>query len=329
MRSRITGVGFHVPERVVTNHDLAKLMDTSDEWIIERTGIRERRFVEPGIGSTDLAEHAALAAIADAGREVREIDFIVFATITRDYMFPGCASLLQHRLGLPTIGALDVHNACSGFVYALSVGDAFVRLGTYQRVLVVGAEVQSTGLNLTTEGRDMAVLFGDGAGAVLLEPSDDEHGILSSALHSEGQYARELWAEAPSSLVMGRVTTKMLGEGRQYPQMNGRQVFKHATARFSEVILEALEGAGRGLDEVALVVPHQANKRIADAVAERLGLPPEKMFQNIDRYGNTTAASIPIALTEARDQGRVRSGDLIVLAGFGGGFTWGATVMRW
>jgi len=329
MRSRISGVGFHVPERVVTNHDLAKLMDTSDEWIVERTGIRERRFVEPGIGSTDLAEHAALAAIADAGREVREIDFIVFATITRDYMFPGCASLLQHRLGLPTIGALEVHNACSGFVYGLSVGDAFVRTGTYQRILVVGAEVQSTGLNLTTEGRDMAVLFGDGAGAVLLEPSDDERGILSWALHSEGQYAQELWAEAPSSLAMGRVTTKMLAEGRQYPQMNGRQVFKHATTRFPEVILEALERAGQRLEDVALVVPHQANKRISDAVAERLGLPPAKMFQNIDRYGNTTAGSIPIALTEARQQGRIRPGDLVVLAAFGAGFAWGATVIRW
>jgi 3-oxoacyl-[acyl-carrier-protein] synthase-3 len=330
MRARITGVGFHVPERVVTNHDLSKLMDTTDEWIVERTGIRERHFVEPGIGSTDLAEHAALAAIADAGCDVRQIDFIVFATITRDYMFPGCASLLQHRLGLPTIGALEVHNACSGFVYALSVGDAFVRLGAYRRVLVVGAEVQSTGLNLTTAGRDMAVLFGDGAGAVLIEPSDDEeHGILSWALHSEGQYAQELWAEVPSSLAIGRVTPKMLSEGRQYPQMNGRQVFKHATVRFPEVILEALERSGHRLDEVALVVPHQANQRISDAVAERLGLPPEKMFQNIERYGNTTAGSIPIALAEARQQGRIRPGDLVVLAAFGAGFAWGAAVIRW
>jgi 3-oxoacyl-[acyl-carrier-protein] synthase-3 len=329
MRSRITGVGFHVPERVVTNHDLAKLMDTSDDWIVERTGIHERRFVEPGTGSTDLAEHAALAAIADAKREVREVDFIVFATITRDYMFPGCASLLQHRLGLSTVGALELHNSCSGFVYGLSVGDAFVRTGAYRRVLVVGAEVQSTGLNLTTAGRDMAVLFGDGAGAVLLEPSDDERGVLSWALHSEGQHARELWAEAPSSLVTGRVTPQMLAEGRHYPQMSGRQVFKHATVRFPEVILEALEQAGHRLDEVALVIPHQANKRISDAVAERLGLPPEKMFQNIQRYGNTTAGSIPIALAEARQQGRIRPGDLVVLAAFGAGFAWGAAVIRW
>jgi 3-oxoacyl-[acyl-carrier-protein] synthase-3 len=232
-------------------------------------------------------------------------------------------------LGLSTVGALELHNSCSGFVYGLSVGDAFVRTGAYRRVLVVGAEVQSTGLDLTTAGRDMAVLFGDGAGAVLLEPSDDERGVLSWALHSEGQHARELWAEAPSSLVKGRVTPQMLAEGRHYPQMSGRQVFKHATVRFPEVILEALEQAGHRLDEVALVIPHQANKRISDAVAERLGLPPEKMFQNIQRYGNTTAGSIPIALAEARQQGRIRPGDLVVLAAFGAGFAWGAAVIRW
>ena len=329
MRSRITGVGFHVPERVVTNHDLARVMDTSDEWIVERTGIRERRFVTPGTGATDLGENAARAAIADAGRAVGDVDFIVFATTTGDYMFPGCASLLQHRLALPTVGALEVHNACSGFIYALSVGDAYVRLGEYRHVLVVGAEVQSTGLDMSTAGRDMAVLFGDGAGAVLLEPAEDGHGILSWALHSQGEHARDLWAEAPSSLVMGRVTPEMLAAGRHYPKMSGRQVFKHATTRFPEVILEALEKAGERLEDVALIVPHQANQRIADAVGERLGLPPGKVFQNIQRYGNTTAASIPIALAEARQQGLIRPGDLVVLAAFGAGFAWGAAVLRW
>jgi 3-oxoacyl-[acyl-carrier-protein] synthase-3 len=328
MRSRIAGIGFYVPERVVTNHDLAKLMDTSDQWIVERTGIRERRFVEPGTGTTDLGEAAARRAIADAGRQVADVDFIVFATTTGDLMFPGCASLLQHRLGLPTIGALELHNACSDFVYSLAVADSFIRLGAYRRILVVGAEVQSTGLDLSTAGRDMAVLFGDGAGAALLEPSEDD-GVLSWALHSEGEHAKELWAEAPSSLVMGRVTAEMLAAGRQYPRMNGRQVFKHATTRFPEVILEALEKAGHHLDEVALVVPHQANKRIADAVGQRLGLPAEKVFQNIERYGNTTAASIPIALAEASQQGRIRRGDLVVLAAFGAGFAWGAAVVRW
>jgi 3-oxoacyl-[acyl-carrier-protein] synthase-3 len=328
MRSRITGVGFHVPERIVTNHDLARIMDTSDEWIVERTGIHERRFAEPGTGPTDLAEPAARRAIEDAGRQVTDVDCIVFATITRDYTFPGCASLLQHRLGLPTIAALEVHNACSGFVYSLATADAFVRLGAYRCVLVVGAEVQSTGLDLSTRGRDMAVLFGDGAGAVVLEPSE-EGGVLAWALHSQGEHAQDLWAEAPTSRVMGRLTPEMMAEGRHYPKMNGRQVFKHATTRFPEVILEALEKSGHRLDEVALVVPHQANQRIADAVAERLGLPPEKVFQNIQRYGNTTAASIPIALAEAVQQGRIRRGDLVVLAAFGAGFAWGAAVVRW
>jgi 3-oxoacyl-[acyl-carrier-protein] synthase-3 len=329
MRSRITGVGFHVPERVVTNHDLEKVMDTTDTWIVERTGIHQRHFVEPGVGSTELAETAARRALADAGRRVEDVDFIVFATITRDYMFPGCGALLQHRLGLPTIGALDVHNACSGFVYALATADAFVRTGAYHCVLVIGAEVQSTGLDLSTQGRDMAVLFGDGAGAVVLEPCEDDRGVLSWALHAEGEHARELWAEAPTSLVMGRMTPAMIAEGRGYPKMNGRQVFKHATTRFPEVIHEALLKADCTLDQVALLVPHQANKRIADAVGERLGLPPEKVFQNIQRYGNTTAASIPIALAEARQQGLIQPGDLVVLAAFGAGFAWGAAVVRW
>jgi 3-oxoacyl-[acyl-carrier-protein] synthase-3 len=314
---------------VVTNHDLERLMDTSDAWIVERTGIRERRFVEPGVGTTELALPAVERALADAGRATADIDFIVFATTVPDFMFPGCGPLLQHRLGLPPVGALDVRNACSGFIYALSVADAFVRMGRYRCVLVVGAEVQSTGLNLTTAGRDMAVLFGDGAGAAVVEPAAEGRGILSWVLHSEGQYAEDLWAEAPTSRVLGRLTHEMLDAGRQYPAMNGRQVFKHATTRFPEVIHEALARAGHRLDEVALIVPHQANKRIGDAVAERLGVPPAKVFQNIQRYGNTTAASIPIALTEARDQGLVKPGDLVVLAAFGAGFAWGAAVLRW
>ena len=330
LHSRITGLGMHVPARVVANADLEKLMDTSDAWIVERTGIRERRWVEPGTSTTDLALEAARRALADAGRSADDLDFILFASTTRDYFFPGCGPLLQERLGIGTIGAMDVHNACSGFVYALAAADAFVRTGQYRCVLVVGAEVQSTGLDISTTGRDMAVLFGDGAGAAVVEPVQGvAHAVLASALHSEGAHAKDLWAEAPTSLVMGRLTPEMLAAGRLQPKMNGRQVFKHATTRFPEVIQEALALAGHTLDVVALVVPHQANQRIGDAVAERLGLPPAKVFQNIQRYGNTTAASIPIALTEARDQGLVKPGDLVVLAAFGGGFAWGATVVRW
>jgi 3-oxoacyl-[acyl-carrier-protein] synthase III len=329
LRSRISGLAFHVPDRIVTNADLERMMDTSDAWIVERTGIRERHFVEPGVGPTDLAAAAVPRALADAGRRLEDVDFIVFATTTPDYVFPGSGVLLQHALGLPPIGALDVRNACTGFIYALATADAFVRIGRYRCVLVVGAEVQSTGLDLTTAGRDMAVLFGDGAGVAVVEPASDDSGILASVLHGDGGHAQDLWAEAPTSRVVGRLTPEMMAAGRQYPRMNGRQVFKHATTRFPEAILEALSESGHTLDEVALIVPHQANRRIGDAVAERLGLPPEKVFQNIERYGNTTAASIPIALTEARDQGRLARGDLLVLAGFGGGFTWGATVMRW
>ena len=329
IRSRITGLGFHVPERVVTNADLERLMDTSDAWIVERTGIRERRFVAPGTGSADLAAEACRRALADAGRPPADVDFIVCATITPDHVFPGNGPLLQHRLGMGTIGAMDIHNACSGFLYALASADAFVRAGGYRRILVVGAEVQSTAINLTTAGRDMAVLFADGAGAVLLEPCEDGRGVLACVLHSEGAHSEALWAEAPSSKVPGRLTAEMMAEGRHYPRMEGRLVFKHATIRFPEVIREALERAGHTLEEVALIVPHQANQRISDAVAERLGVPREKVFQNIQRYGNTTAASIPIALAEARDQGRVHPGDLVVLAAFGAGFAWGAVVLRW
>jgi len=329
-RSRITGLGLHLPERVVTNAELEQLMDTSDAWIVERTGIRERRYAAPGIGTTDLAAEAARQALADAGRSPADVDFIVFATITREYAFPGCGALLQERLGIPGAGALDVHNACSGFIYALAMADAVVRAGQYRCVLVVGAEVLSTGLDFSTRGRDLAVLFGDGAGAVVVEPgADDGPGVLAWVLHSDGAHAGDLMCEAPSSLVQGRITPEMVTEGLHYPRMNGRQVFKHATTRFPEVIHEVLGKCGHTLDEVKLVVPHQANQRIGDTVAERLGVPPQKVFQNIQRCGNTTAASIPIALAEARDLGLVGPGDLVVLAAFGSGFTWGAAALRW
>jgi 3-oxoacyl-[acyl-carrier-protein] synthase III len=329
-RSRITGLGLHLPERVVTNAELEQLMDTSDAWIVERTGIRERRFAAPGVGTTDLAAEAARRALADAGRSPADVDFIVFATITREHAFPGCGSLLQERLGVPGIGAMDIHNACSGFVYGLAMADAVVRAGQYRCVLVVGAEVLSTGLDFTTRGRDLAVLFGDGAGAVVVEPGEDEGpGVLAWVLHSDGAHAEDLMCEAPSSLVQGRITQEMVTAGEQYPRMNGRQVFKHATTRFPEVIREVLDKCGHTLDEVKLIVPHQANQRIGDTVAERLGVPPQKVFQNIQHRGNTTAASIPIALAEARDLNLFGPGDLVVLAAFGSGFTWGAAALRW
>ncbi len=327
--ARILGTGRALPPRVVTNADLAKMMDTTDEWIVQRTGIRERRFVDPGTGSSALGAEAARAAIARAGLEARDIDFIVFATLSPDYFFPGGGVFVQEMLGTGTVGALDVRDQCTGFIYALSVAEAYVKGGFHDHVLVIGAEVQSTGINLTTEGRDVAVIFGDGAGAVVVGPCEPGKGILSSHLHSEGKYAKELMAEAPSSIEHPRVSREMLDAGRQWPRMNGRYVFTHAVRRFPEAIGEALSANGFSVGDLSLVIPHQANLRITQAVAAALKLAEGKVYSNIERYGNTTAASIPIALDECVEQGRIREGDLVCAAAFGSGFTWGATLLRW
>ncbi len=327
--ARILGTGRALPPRVVTNADLAKTMDTTDEWIVQRTGIRERRFVDPGTGSSELGAAAARAAIARAGLAPPDIDFVVFATLSPDYFCPGGGVFVQEKLGLDTVGALDVRDQCTGFIDGLSVAEAYVKGGFYDHVLVIGAEVQSTGINLSTEGRDMAVLFGDGAGAVVVGPCEAGSGILSSHLHSEGKHAKELMAEAPSSIENPRVSKEMLEAGRQWPRMNGRFVFVHAVRRFPEAIGEALAANGLSIDDLSLVIPHQANLRITQAVGTALKLPEGKVYSNIERYGNTTAASIPIALDECLEQGRVREGDLVCLAAFGSGFTWGATLIRW
>lgn len=329
--SRILGTGRFLPPQVVTNGDLAGRFDTSDEWIQQRTGIRERRFSRPGEGTAYLAEQASRAALADAGLGKDEIDFIVVATLSPDHFFPGTSAFLQERLDLPGIGAMDIRNQCTGFVYALAVADSFVRTGQARRVLVVGAEVHSTGLDFTDQGRDVAVLFGDGAGAVVVGPTDDpQRGILTIRLHCDGRYARELWIEAPgSSIFPDRLHAGMLGEGKHYPSMNGKAVFKHAVERLPEVIGEALSDVGLGVADVDVLVPHQANMRINQAVAQRLGIDPEKVVHNIDRYGNTTAGSIPIALDEAREQGRIRDGSRVLIAAFGSGFTWASAFVRW
>ena len=328
--ARILGTGSYLPERIVTNADLEEVMDTSDEWIRQRTGIRERRFVEPGVGPTDLGLQAAHRALHSAGLTPDQIDFIIFATLSPEYNFPGCGCLLQEKLGVGTVGALDVRNQCTGFVYGLSIADQFVRTGTYRHILVVGAEVHSSGLEMNTHGRDVAVIFGDGAGAVVVGRSDSEsRRILSSPLHAQGKYARKLWLEVPSSLSQPRLTEEMLREGRHYPHMDGRYVFKHAVERLQESVREALADNRLKIADVALLILHQANLRISEAVIRSLKIPPERVFSNIQRYGNTTAASIPIALDEAVRAGTVQPGDLVVLAAFGSGFTWGATILRW
>ena len=327
--ARILGTGRALPSRTVTNAELTTMMDTSEEWIIQRTGIRERRFVDPGTGTSDLGVQAARVAIERAGLAPQDIQFIVFATLSPDLCFPGSGVFVQEKLGLGTIGALDVRTQCTGFIYGLSVAEGYVKGGFYDHVLVIGAEVQSTGLDMSTAGRDVSVLFGDGGGAVVVGPTEPGKGILSSHLHSEGKYARELMVEAPASIESPRISKEMIDARRHLGTMNGRSVFIHAVRRFPEVIQEALAENGMTVSDLSVVIPHQANLRITQAVTKALGVPAEKVFSNIEKYGNTTAASVPIALDECVEQGRIREGDVVCLAAFGSGFTWASSLIRW
>jgi 3-oxoacyl-[acyl-carrier-protein] synthase-3 len=330
--SRILGIGRHVPPRVVTNTDLTGLMDTSDEWIQQRTGIRERHYSVDRVGSADMGLLAANEALQRAGIAAGEIDCIVFATLSPDIDMPASACVLQDLMGLSGVPAFDVRNQCSGFLYGLAVADKFVKTGTYEHVLLVGAEVHSTGIDLTTRGREVAVIFGDGAGAVVLGPEGNpRRGILSTHLHAEGKFAEKLWLECAASRERPRLTEEMIaGEApRIFPKMEGRYVFRHAVTRFPEVIREALAANGLRASDLSLLIPHQANLRISQVVAMELELGEENVFNNIDRYGNTTAGSIPIALYEALEAGRVRAGDLVCLAAFGAGFTWASALMYW
>ena len=332
--SRIAGLGYYVPENVVTNDDLSQLMDTNDAWIQERTGIKERRHVISGEDTTTtMGVKAAKIAIERAGIDKGDIDFIVFATLSPDYYFPGPGVLVQRDLGIKTVGALDVRNQCSGFVYAISVADQYIKSGMYKNILVIGSELHSHGLDMTTRGRAVSVIFGDGAGAAILTREEDtSKGILSTHLHSEGQHAEELSLIAPG---MGkRWVTDILEDNdpndeSYYPYMNGQFVFKNAVVRFSEVIIEGLEKNGLSSEDIGLLVPHQANLRISQFIQKKFGLSDNQVFNNIMKYGNTTAASIPIALTEAWEAGKVNDGDLVVLAAFGSGFTWGSVIIRW
>jgi 3-oxoacyl-[acyl-carrier-protein] synthase-3 len=323
-------VGHYVPTTVVTNDDLAKRMPTSDEWIQQRTGIKERRFIEhDGIGASDLAVPAAKMAVERAGRTLRDVDMIVFATLSPDVQFPGSGCFLADKLGLPGVPALDVRNQCSGFLYSLSIADAWIRAGTYEHVLVVGAEVHSTGIELNERGRDVAVLFGDGAGAALVGPSPSEQrGVLSLALHADGSGARDLWLPAPASMKQPRLTHEMLDRGDHYPQMNGKQVFRWATEKMPEVSREVLAQAQIDVADVDFFVPHQANMRINQLVAQKLGIPAERVCHNIERYGNTTAATIPLGLSEAFAEGKLGEGKTVLTTAFGSGYTWGAAVIR-
>ncbi|WP_309613929.1 beta-ketoacyl-ACP synthase III [Flavobacterium sp.] len=331
--SKISGLGFYVPDNVVTNDDLSKIMDTNDEWIQERTGIKERRHIVRGQDTTtSMGVKASKIAIERSGISNDDIDFIVFATISPDYYFPGPGVALQKELGLKTIGALDIRNQCSGFVYALSVADQFIKTGMYKNILVVASEVQSLGLDMTDRGRSVSVIFGDGAGAAVLSRSDDDSGILSTHLHSEGEHAKELAVLAPG--MGGRWITDILAENNPddesyFPYMNGQFVFKHAVVRFSEVINEGLQANNLEISDIDMLIPHQANLRISQFIQKKFGLSDDKVFNNIQKYGNTTAASIPIALTEAWEQGKIKKGDTVVLAAFGSGFTWASAIIKW
>jgi 3-oxoacyl-[acyl-carrier-protein] synthase-3 len=330
--SSIKGLGFYVPDNVVTNDDLTQYMDTSDAWIQERTGIKQRRYFTYGKDTNaSMATAASRMALDRAGLEASAVDLIVYATITPDYYFPGSAFLMQRELGLDGIGVIDIRNQCSGFVYALSIADQFIKTGMYKTILVVGSEIQSSLLNKSNEGRGVAVIFGDGAGAAVVQATTDpEHRILSTHLHADGRYAEELYIRDPGSSRDGQwITDATVAEGNYNVTMNGNAVFKHAVVRFMEVINESLTANGFQPDDLSLLVPHQANIRISGYVQQQMNLPDEKVFNNIQLYGNTTAASIPIALTEAFEQGRIKPGDLVCLAAFGSGFTWASALIKW
>jgi 3-oxoacyl-[acyl-carrier-protein] synthase-3 len=332
LQSKIVGVGHYLPEKVVTNHDLTKLMDTSDEWIRERSGIEERRFATFGVDTTaNMGTKAARIALERAGLQPNDVDFIIFATLSPDYYFPGPGVTVQHELGIDTVGALDVRNQCSGFVYGLSVADQFIKTGMYKTILLIGSEIHSNGLDLTTRGRGVGVLFGDGAGAVVLQPEENpEKGILSTHLHSQGEFSDVLCVKAP-----GNFTEKKFYEGmvEDYemitPYMDGQLVFKNAVTRFAEVIQEALMANNYKKEDIDMLLTHQANLRISQFLQKKLQLPDDKVYNNIMKYGNTTAATIPILLSELWEQKRIKPDDLYMLAAFGSGFTWASALIRW
>jgi 3-oxoacyl-[acyl-carrier-protein] synthase-3 len=329
-RSRILGVGAYVPPRVVTNHDLAKVMETSHEWIVERSGIEERRWVDPGEGGAEMAAKACTEAMTKAGLEAKDIDMLVYATLSPDVCFPGTGVFVQRLLGLREIPCYDIRQQCTGFIYGLAMADAFIKSGQYKHILVIGSEVHSTGLDVSTRGRDVTVLFGDGAGAVVLgRATDDAHVIMSTHLHADGSDAEILWTEAPASRNHPRITEADMAAAKHYPAMVGKKVFKHAVTRMPQVLMEGMVTHGLKLDDIDMVIPHQANLRINQMVAKMIGLPEHKMHNNIQKYGNTTAASIPLCMHEAIELGKIQPGNLVALVAFGAGLTWASAFLRY
>ncbi len=319
-----------VPSRIVTNHELATKMETSHEWIVERTGIEERRWVEPGEGGAELGTKAAREAIERAGIQPKDVDLIIYATLSPDFNFPGTGVFVQRLLGLRDIPCLDIRQQCTGFIYGLSIADAYIRTGNFKNILLIGSEIHSTGLDVSTAGRDVTVIFGDGAGAAIIgRATDDQHLILSTHIHADGSEAEILWTEYPASTRHPRITEAAMAERKHYPSMQGKKVFKHAVTRMPQAMMEGMVANNLTLADIDMVIPHQANLRINQMVAQMIGLPAERMHNNIQKYGNTTAASIPICLHEAIELGKVKPGNLVCLVAFGAGLTWGSVFLRY
>ncbi len=331
-RTVIRGTGRFLPPRVVTNEDMTQWMDTTDEWIRQRTGIEQRHWVpeEGGVGSSDLGLKASQIAMQRAGWKPEDLDLIIFATLSPDIFFPGPGCLMQHKLGLDATPALDIRQQCTGFLYGITTADAYIRSHLANKILLVGAEVHSTGLDISTRGRDVAVIFGDGAGAVCLEgvESDEPIGVLASALHANGKFAESLSVELGASRNNPRISKEQIDEGRHFPKMDGKTIFKLAVQKLPEVVGETLEIAGLSIEDIDLFIPHQANLRINQFFQQSMKLPEDKVFHNIQRYGNTTAASIPIALDEALEMGVIGDGSIVLFLGLGAGVTWGAVISK-
>ena len=329
IKSYISGIGHYVPENIITNDYLSTKMDTSDEWISERTGIKERRYVDDGVGPSDLAIPAVNSALKDANISKEEVDLIIFATISPDYYIPGSGCMLQHKMGFGNIGAFDIRAACSGFIYGISMADQYIRSGEFNNILLVCSEVQSTTMDISDRGRNTAVIFGDGAAAAVISKTDEERGILSSHIHSDGKHVQQLYVKEPSTSNPNRLSKESIKRGEHFISMNGREVFRHAVKRFPEAINEAIKYNNLTYDDVSLIIPHQANLRISEAIKKKLELSDDKIYNNIHKYGNTTAASIPICISEARNDGKIKKDDIIVCAAFGSGFLWGSTIIKW
>ena len=327
--AHIIGLGHFLPENIVTNNDLSEFMDTSNQWIVERTGIQERRYAHPNQTPSDLAVPATNEAIKKANISKEDIDFIIFATSTPDHYVPGSSCIFQEKMNLNNIGALDIRAQCSGFIYGISIAEQYIKTGQFNNILVIGAEVQSTAMDLTTEGRDTSVIFADGAGAAIISSTAKGGRILSTHLHSEGKYAKELWVESPSSGSSPTIDSDKIKEGRHFLKMNGKEVFKHAVKRFPEVIIEGLSHNNLNIENLDILIPHQANLRISKFIQKKLNLSDNQIFSNIHKYGNTTAASIPIAFSEALNENRIFKGNIVALASFGSGFTWGSCIIEW